>query len=238
MASATVKPRAGGRATARKTPAPAAAPTLGHASKETAAPAPVERASLTIDSLQVAALDLFAQLNYSTVTIKNIAEVTGFNTSLIYYYFANKEELFLKAVEMTVEEAFNKFEAIRQRTQNPQEIIASWIEIHITEFVLLQKLAKVSLDYASTHTRTERIDRAIRKFYDKESIVLGRAIRDGIRIGVFLPVNAKQTAIFISTFLDGSLFRNVMFPDFNYKTAIRHMRTIVLEHLTSGSQMH
>lgn len=183
------------------------------------------------DTLLEAALDLFARQDYSTVTIKDIARQTGFNPSLLYYYFDNKEELFLRAIELTVATAFEKFEALDDHPDSPEAIIASWIEVHITQFVLMQKLAKVSLDYANTRNRTAKLDEAIRQFYDKESVVLGRAIKDGIDRGLFRPVRPKQMAVFISTFLDGSLFRSMMFPEFDYAAAIRHMRTVVLDQL-------
>lgn len=196
------------------------------------------KASDVAQSLRTAALELFAGQNYSTVTIKDIAKATSINASLIYYYFGSKEELFLDVVESTVEEAFRKFEVISERADTPEETISIWIEIHIIQFVLLQKLAKISLDYASTHDRTERIDKAVRKFYYKESLVLGKAIRAGIAAGEFRPVNVPEMTTFISTFLDGALFRGMMFPKFNHRTAIRHMRKVVLEQLrgTVGPQ--
>ena len=184
------------------------------------------------DTLLRTALELFARLDYSTVTIKDIAHATGCNPSLIYYYFENKEQLFLHAIEMTVEDAFEKFEALRARKETPDAVISSWIEVHITQFVLMQKLAKVSLDYAGTRNRTARLDAAIRKFYDKESVVLGQAIRDGLAQGIFRPTaRPKQMAVFISTFLDGTLFRSMMFPDFDHRAAIRHMQTTVMNQL-------
>jgi AcrR family transcriptional regulator len=189
------------------------------------------------ETLLNAALNLFAEQNYSTVTIKDIARATGFNPSLIYYYFGSKEELFLKAVELTVGVAFDKFDRIRDHANSPEEVISSWIEIHIMEFSLLQKLAKVSLDYASTHKGNDRIDKAIRQFYDKESLVLGQAIREGVESGIFRPTKPKQMAVFISTFLDGALFRNMMFPEFNYRMAIRNMRAIVLDRLRTGNDI-
>lgn len=192
---------------------------------------PRPRSSEVADALQRAALDLFARQNYSTVTIKDIAAETGINSALIYYYFGSKEELFLKAVENTVEVAFQKFNDVSADAQSPVAIISSWIEIHIIQFALLQKLAKISLDYASTRNRTQRIDRAIRTFYDKESVVLGRAIRAGIEEGTFRAVDPEAMSVFISTFLDGCLFRSVMFPRFSHRRAIEDMRRFVLEHL-------
>lgn len=192
------------------------------------------KSSVAAETLLRVALDLFAKQDFSTVTIKDIAKETGFNPSLLYYYFENKEELFLRAIGLSVETAFKKFEAIRMASGAPDSVIASWIEIHILQFVLMQKLAKVSLDYASRRTRTREMDQAIRQFYDKEAVVLGQAIKEGIEQGLFKPIQPKVMAEFISTFLDGALFRNMMFPDFNYKAAIRNMRRVVLHLLRHG----
>ncbi|WP_110947359.1 TetR/AcrR family transcriptional regulator [Pseudomonas bohemica] len=183
-------------------------------------------------TLQTAALNLFAEHNYSTVTIKDIAKATGMNSALIYYYFGSKEELFLGVVESTVEDAFRQFNAVKSDEADPQSIIVLWLQIHILQFALLQKLAKVSLDYARAQSYTARIDKAIKKFYDKESLVLRKAIKDGIASGVFREVDPAEMSMFISTYLDGVLFRSMMFPKFNYKRAITGMRELILEHLS------
>ncbi|MCB8874620.1 TetR/AcrR family transcriptional regulator [Acidisoma silvae] len=183
------------------------------------------------EALQSAALDLFAEQNYSTVTIKDIAAATGINSALIYYYFGSKEDLFLKVVENTVETAFRKFDDVTSDVQSPEEIIASWIETHVLHFTLMQKLGKVSLDYASTRNRTPRIDRAVRSFYEKEAVVLRRAIEMGIEQKRFRAVDPERMSIFISTFLDGCLFRSVLFPRFSHKRAMEDMRSFVLAHL-------
>lgn len=177
------------------------------------------------------ALDLFADQNYSAVTVKDIARAAGINPSHIYYYFDHKEELFMRTIARVVDDAFAQFAAVTRDARGPEALISAWIDLHIRQFVQFQKVAKMSLDYASTHNRTPVVDRAIRAFYDQEAEVLGRAIRDGIAAGRFRAVDPQETALFISTFLDGSLFRNVMFPNFNYARAIRTMRRIVLGHL-------
>ena len=45
------------------------------------------------------ALNLFAERNLSSVTIKDIACEIGINTALIYHYFDNTEALFRAAIE-------------------------------------------------------------------------------------------------------------------------------------------
>lgn len=189
------------------------------------------------DILRKISLDLFATQNFSSVTIKDIADASGFNASLIYYYFGNKEGLFMKTIEMTVEDAFHHFEEISRNAETPEDLISLWMELHVRQFVTLQKVAKMSLDYANTQNHTPAVDRAIKSFYDKEAKLLAEAIQKGIVSGNFRPVNPTETAMVISTFLDGALFRNVMFPNFNYAVAIRSMRKSVLFYLRADMHM-
>lgn len=186
------------------------------------------------DILCKVALDLFASQNFSTVTIKDIADASGLNASLIYYYFGNKEGLFMKAIERTVEEAFAHYEEISRNADAPDKLISLWMELHVRQFVTLQKVAKMSLDYANTQNHTPATDRAIKALYDKEAKLLGATIQRGIVEGMFRPVNPAETAAMISTFLDGALFRNAMFPNFNYAQGIRAMRKIILTYLAAG----
>ncbi|MDR6954794.1 AcrR family transcriptional regulator [Ancylobacter sp. 3268] len=186
------------------------------------------------DILCKVALDLFASQNFSTVTIKDIADASGLNASLIYYYFGNKEGLFMKAIERTVEEAFAHYEDISRNADAPDKLIGLWMELHVRQFVTLQKVAKMSLDYANTQNHTPATDRAIKALYDKEAKLLGATIQRGIVEGMFRPVNPTETAAMISTFLDGALFRNAMFPNYNYAQGIRAMRKVILTYLAVG----
>ena len=190
-----------------------------------------QRSSEVAKLLHDVALDLFAAQNYSHVTIKDISAASRVNAALIYYYYGSKEELFLKVIEETAEEAYQKFQSVAEHIDSPETLISIWIELHVTEFPLMQKLGKISLDYATTHNRTKRIDEAVGKFYAIEASILRRAIRLGIAKGVFQEVNVSDAIVFISTFLDGCLFREFMLPSFDPKAAIRHMRQILLDHL-------
>lgn len=176
-------------------------------------------------------MDLFASQNYSTVTIKDIADATGTNASLIYYYFDSKETLFRKVVETTADEAYDTFVAIRNQAETPVEIISLWIRNHFLQFPLMRKLIKISIDYASTHDRSPEIDKAINRFYDIERDVLGRAIRLGIQQGSFAAVDVEQTTAFVSTFLDGVLVRSVMMEDFSPLDAIETLTNFILHRL-------
>ncbi|MFG1223698.1 TetR/AcrR family transcriptional regulator [Xanthobacter wiegelii] len=206
---------------------------------ENAAPAPKRRIGRprkssggNLETILHIALELFSAQNYSTVTIKDIARAAGVNASLVHYYFDCKEELFLKVVEDAANKAFDTFEAIRHDTVEPRDVLSLWIENHILQFELMRKLIQISLDYATTHSRSPRIDAAIHKFYRMEEEVLGSALERGMVEGVFRRRNVEETITFISTFLDGSLIRAVLFPhEFDQPAAVQHMRHVVLDYL-------
>ena len=122
------------------------------------------------------ALDLFADRGFSSVTTKDIADATGFNPALIYYYFGSKEELFRRAVTLAVERAFEQFRLAREGLEHPRDIIYGWLDIHVKEYETISKFIKIAIDYAKTSKRNVRIDEAIRRFYLDERDVLKAAL--------------------------------------------------------------
>lgn len=182
------------------------------------------------------ALDLFSARNFSSVTTKDIAKATGFNTALIYYYFGSKEELFRSAVSLAVERAFTQFRSSRSNLESPKEILLDWLDNHVREYDTISKLVRISIDYANTADRKASIDNAIREFYNEERGVLQEVLSAGIKAGVFKDVNVEETSTFISTYLDGVFVRAVILKDFDPIAAIRKLRTSILAQLGRGQK--
>jgi AcrR family transcriptional regulator len=200
----------------------------------------VGRPKLDVDSpdaetqIRELALDLFAERGFSAVTTKDIADATGFNPALIYYYFGSKEELFRKAVTLAVERAFQQFRVAREGLKDPRSIINGWLDNHVKEYETIAKLIKISIDYAKTSKRNVRIDEAIRRFYEDERDVLRAALADGIKSGEFRKVNVDETASFISTYLDGVFARAMILKDFKPTQSVRELRSFLDDYLNSG----
>jgi AcrR family transcriptional regulator len=181
------------------------------------------------DALMAAALELFAERNFASVTIKDIAKATGVNTALIYYYFDNKKDLFQRTIENAVENAFAKFERSEGTPDDPAAVIASWLDNHLSLYDRIHKLVKVSLDYKGAPGKDAAIDRAIEQFYSREKQLLADCIRAGVEKNIFKPVKAETIAQFISTYLDGAMVRAVILPDFDLPDAVNDLRGIVWE---------
>ena len=59
-----------------------------------------------------AALTVFAERGYRNTRLEDVGEVAGVTKGAIYHYFANKEDLLLRAIERRSEEAFGRIEDI------------------------------------------------------------------------------------------------------------------------------
>jgi AcrR family transcriptional regulator len=184
-----------------------------------------------VDKFLAAALDLFAERNFASVTIKDIAKALNVNTALIYYYFDSKTDLFRATIEHAVARAFENVRALDDRSADPPTIIAAWLANHVNKYAEIHRFVKIALDFRGAHEADPEIASTIESFYVEERKLLSRIIREGIRQGMFKPVDPSRMAQFISTYLDGCMVRSVILPDFDLKGAVRDLHQRVLEML-------
>jgi AcrR family transcriptional regulator len=172
-----------------------------------------------------AALRLFSERDYSAITIKDIAQLAQVNTSLLYYYFADKEALFRAALEEAVGRAMQNYAEIASKHSEPVDLINDWFQMHVELTADIRRLVKILIDYSSSNSQTRVLDDVIRKFYDVETDVLSKAIRRGQREGLFNNVSPQTAAIFASMHLDGVMVRSIIQPQLNVPAAIGAFRT-------------
>ena len=130
-----------------------------------------------------ASLDLFAERNFASVTIKDIAKALNVNTALIYYYFDSKTDLFRATIEYAVAGAFENVRALDDRSAAPPAIIAAWLANHVNKFAEIHRFVKIALDFRGAHEGDPDIANTIESFYVEERKLLSRVIREGIRQG-------------------------------------------------------
>lgn len=183
------------------------------------------------DKFLAAALDLFAERNFASVTIKDIARVLGVNTALIYYYFDSKTDLFRATIEHAVARAFENVRALNDQSADPPTVLAAWIENHVKKYAEIHRFVKIALDFRSAHEADPDIANSIEHFYNEERKLLSKIIRQGIKQRLFSPVDPNRMAQFISTYLDGCMVRSVILSDFDLEGAVRDLHRRVLEML-------
>lgn len=181
--------------------------------------------------LTAKALDLFAERDFTTVTIKDIANACGVNTALIYYYFANKEDLFRATIENAITDAVENYTNLKKKHDDPIDLINDWFEINLELSGSIRKLVKVMLDYSGSRISISSIDKEVNKFYEVELSILSDSIQRGIDRGSFQAVDPDRLALFVSTHLDGMMVAAMIRKDFNLSTAMADLREILWLHL-------
>jgi AcrR family transcriptional regulator len=190
-----------------------------------------------INEFLATSLDLFAERNFASVTIKDIAKALGVNTALIYYYFDNKTDLFRAAIEHAVGRAFANVRALDDENADPAAILTAWLENHVSQYAEIHRFVKIALDFRGSDEGNPEIGKTIDRFYDEERKMLSRVIRQGINQGIFKQVDPSRMGQFISTYLDGCMVRSVILSDFDLDVAVRDLHARVWEMLEySGKQ--
>jgi TetR/AcrR family transcriptional regulator, upper aerobic nicotinate degradation pathway regulator len=190
-----------------------------------------EHSAARVDEFLATALDLFAERNFASVTIKDIAERLSVNTALIYYYFDSKTDLFRATIEHAVARAFENVRALDNKSADPPTIIAAWLANHVNKYAEIHRFVKIALDFRGAHEGNPEISNTIESFYVEERKLLSKIIREGIKQGLFKPVDPNRMAQFISTYLDGCMVRSVILTDFDLERAVRDLHRRVLEML-------
>jgi AcrR family transcriptional regulator len=179
------------------------------------------------------ALDLFAERHYAMVTIKDISRAAKVNSSMIYYHFNDKEDLFRAAIETAIDEAFELFDSHSntKKHNNPAEAIGDWLDIHVALAKQLRSVVKISLDCKGVIGNLPESEEPIKRFYRHEDEILQKSIREGIKQGKFRKVDPAVVATMISTILDGVMARSIILSDFDMVRTVEEIKHALWLHL-------
>ncbi|HVZ04080.1 TetR/AcrR family transcriptional regulator [Hyphomicrobium sp.] len=210
-----------------------AKPKLGRRSAEESGPSREELARI--------ALQLFAERHFASVSIRDIGRAANVNSSMIYYHYNDKQELFRAAIETAIDAAFALFAAHCNRgaNENPVDAIDKWFDVHVELSSRLRNVIKISLDCRGVVGAPDA-DEPIKRFYQHENEILQNLIREGMRQGLFRKVDPRVVATMISTMLDGVMARSFIFEDFNIVATVQEFKRTLWEHLgyrTAQSRM-
>lgn len=197
---------------------------LGRRNAADSGPGPNELAKI--------ALELFAERHFASVSIRDIGRAAEVNSSMIYYYFKDKEDLFRAAIETSIDEAFQLFDSRCNsgHYDNPADAIEDWFDIHVQLNKQLRNVIKISLDCKGVIGVPEA-DEPIKRFYRHEHEILRNYIREGIDLGLFRKVDPSVNATMISTILDGVMARSFFLEHFDLVGTVSEFKQALWDHL-------
>jgi AcrR family transcriptional regulator len=159
----------------------------------TAAPPDVEA------RLLAAALQLFGQRGYDSVSVREVARAAGVTTPNVYYYFGSKRGLYLRLLHDLLDRRSTAVSMALREKGDPITRLRHMLEAYIwfdrdapvereAQLFLLREIYGLGSDMFSElvteHDASNR--RALRQ-----------VIEEGIRLGVFRPVRVEHTVIAI-----------------------------------------
>jgi TetR/AcrR family transcriptional regulator len=145
---------------------------------------PVPSTTAARDTLLDAAERLFARTGFAATTIKDIATEAGLNSALLYYYFANKEDLYHAVLRRRITGLAADVGQALLGPATPSDAIRRFVQAYVGFLLLHPELPALMqrevLDHAAAHALPEIQANAgamLRRFAD--------IIRHGQELGHF-----------------------------------------------------
>jgi AcrR family transcriptional regulator len=120
-----------------------------------------------------AAVDLFAQKGFSGTSVRDIGKAAKVNTSLVYYYFKDKEEILYTIIDRSNRDLIAVLKEIQANESDPLESLKKMIVRHVVFSRESWKVTKlISVDSYQLHGQRKnqciRIQREIYDMYMKQ----------------------------------------------------------------------
>ncbi|MCB0631485.1 MAG: TetR/AcrR family transcriptional regulator [Saprospiraceae bacterium] len=187
------------------------------------------------------AKDIFSGSGYEKTTLENIGESCGLNKASLYYYFRNKEEIY---VEVILKEAT---EFILQLQEELKSVSGTENKIHHYLLSRIQKYAeRLNLSQLSMESiqKVEPIFQDLFQQVKNEEILFLRQILDeGIAQGEIEPVESTELAEALFVISDALKHERMLvekpYPNhlYNY-TKVEHQLSLMLRLLFKGISLN
>jgi AcrR family transcriptional regulator len=175
------------------------------------------------NSIADAALKLFSEFGFASVSNKELGEAADIHPALIYYYFKDKDDLFQFVVRKSLTDALAAYDKIK-RQHGSVGSIEAWLSSNILLSKELNRFLKVVLDYTHSGRRSPETDAAIAKFYDTEVGLLTLALQEE---GELPSPEASTLAQLVSVFLDGLAVASVVRPEIDSRRLVELMLSML-----------
>lgn len=142
-----------------------------------------------------AAAEIFTRKGYHKTTVEEIAAAIGVSKGTIYYYFKNKEELYLAIIREGIDHFHKQLVKAAESTIEPRDKIRKLIRGH---FVFCEKEKNLVFLFIKELSNTEFNREILTGMLAKCLQVYRNVIEEGIAGKVFRPVNSEivSSAVF------------------------------------------
>ena len=154
-------------------------------------------------AMMQAAVQTFADKGYYSATVRDIVDEAGVSVGTFYFYFPDKETLFIHLYEETADFLLQTLQqAINSRVSFPQQVKAalqSYVSIAIYEPAVIQLLLVAGVGAVPA------LDDKRAQFRESMVLLWERPLRDALDKNMLAPQNVRLTAVALSGAIDAAI---------------------------------
>ncbi|MGB9720520.1 MAG: TetR/AcrR family transcriptional regulator [bacterium] len=148
------------------------------------------------DAIVDAARYIFARFGYRKATMDSIARAARKGKSSVYYYFKNKEEIFLAVVEKEADMVKSEIKNALASAEDPKEKLTIYV---LTRMRVFHRIARFYSSFREEYFKEYDFIQRFRESYDRyETRLILDILREGIKKGIFtIPDPAMAATYFV-----------------------------------------
>jgi AcrR family transcriptional regulator len=182
------------------------------------------------EAILKAASELFLTHGYAGFSIRQVAEHIGYSPGIIYFYFADKDEVLFTLVDQGFQQFGEQFKAAFDSTTDPRERLLHMARVYLRFGI--QNPAHYQLMFMQ---RTDYFLRPLLERTDKLRTfdILTAAVSEAIKSGVLVDDDVLKTSDTLWAALHGAVCLATLMPGFD-EDRIHSLLEKVLQFVTTG----
>jgi AcrR family transcriptional regulator len=190
-----------------------------------------DRAEERRQQIMQAALACFARKGYHKTTMDDIVAESGLSKGTLYWYFENKDALFLTLVNSFFLEIGRDIMTISEQKISASEKLRALAHEFVSFYDEVTEFLTVFFEFYMQGALNEQLNQMFSSMLAQYRDVIAHIIEDGVEAGEFRPVNAGELAWSVMAVYDGLWFYKMLVPD---KINLQEINQAFLEMLFNG----
>lgn len=152
------------------------------------------------EKIEQAAMDCFERYGLDKTTLDDIAKAVGLNKTSLYYYYKNKEDIFIEVALKEGEHYINTLQQTALATTGIDKSVSFYLESRFNYYTNVLNMNRVSV---------ETLNKLLPRFFElydalmlREKIFLSNLLKDAIQAGEITLNNPEETASVLINFTD------------------------------------
>jgi AcrR family transcriptional regulator len=171
-----------------------------------------DRAEERRQQIMEAALACFARKGYHKTTMDDIVAESGLSKGTLYWYFKNKDDLFISLIKSYFLSIGQDISAILEQDATASHKLRAIAQETAQFFLETKEFFNVFLEFWMLSALNEELNQLFSNILIQYREVLARVITQGIEAGEFKPVDARQLAFPVMAVYDGLAFYAMLMP--------------------------